>query len=664
MAATQVKRALLSVHNKGGLLEFARGLDGLGVQLISSGGTAAALRAGNLPVLEVSEVTGFPELFGGRVKTLHPKIHGGILARRDDPADLRTLEQYGIPPIDLVCVSLYPFEATVGKAGCTLEEAVENIDVGGPSMIRGAAKNWKSVYVLTRPQQYAPVLRSLRERGCWLDATLSEELAREAFASTARYDIAIHRWMSGRNGQPWPRRLFLEFRLGEVLRYGENPHQQGAVYWDAGRTTMPASGNVAGGAGHSGSQASGIHAAASGSGSGSGTGIAPVTGSRADGDSMTGDDSGRSLASKWKAAFASLVRARLLSGKELSYNNLHDADAAWRIVNEFEEPAACVIKHANPCGAAVDETGSAAVERAWNGDPAAAFGGIIGCNFPVDLAAAEAMTKPGRFVEVIVAPSFHPEAVRRIVEGPAWGRSVRLLAAKDEADGSSASRVINVENSGTYDRYAGGSAILQSLSASTTGSGVFNSLDSRNPAMTVPAQTAQATATAVGSSSGKIRLAPTAPALPLDYKRIGGGLLVQTADAEPDDPARWRVVTARPPTPRETADLRFAWTMVRHVKSNGVLLVKDRCLVGVGAGQMKRSDSSSVACRIAGDRARGAVAASDAFFPFRDGLDEVARAGVTAVIQPGGSKRDDEVVSAADQQSLAMVFTGRRHFKH
>ena len=592
--SNQVKRALLSVHNKDGAIDFARGLDGLGVQLVSSGGTATALRAAGLPVVEVSELTGSPEILDGRVKTLHPKIHGGILARRDHDPDRRTLEQYGIPGIDLVCVNLYPFEQTVAKPGCTLEQAIENIDVGGPAMVRAAAKNFRYVYVVTRPQQYATVLRSLRERTCWIDPSLSEELAREAFAMTVRYDMAVHRYLSGRSNCPWPRRLFLEYRLGESLRYGENPHQTGAVYWEA-------------------------------SGRPGGSGAAPAVG--------TSGPSSR-IRSARAAAAAGLSRARQVSGKELSFNNLYDADAAWALVQEFDECAAVVIKHANPCGAALAQRPADAFERAYNGDPAAAFGGIVAFNRHVDEATAAAIARPGRFLEVIVAPGFSAKAARLITEGPAWGKNVRLLAVAAPGDEGDApvGQSLAPEGSGIH--------------SASSGSGIHP--------VVVPA----------GGGSGVIRLNPGPDGRPLDLKRIAGGLLVQSADTDPDDPTRWKVVSKRTPELGEYDDLVFAWKIVKHVKSNAIVLAKDRTLIGAGAGQMKRLDSSFMAVRLAGSRATASVAAGDAFFPFRDGLDELARAGVTAVIHPGGSKRDEEVVKAADQHGLAMIFTGTRHFKH
>jgi phosphoribosylaminoimidazolecarboxamide formyltransferase/IMP cyclohydrolase len=580
---SQVKRALLSTYSKDGLVEFARGLHGLGVQLISSGGTAAVLKGAALPVVEVAEVTGFPEILDGRVKTLNPKIHGGILARRDDDDDRRTLEQYGIETIDMVCVNLYPFEQTVADPRCTFEKGIENIDIGGPSLIRAAAKNHKFVYVLTRATQYATVLRSLRERGCWIDPALSEELAREAFAATVRYDAAIYRWLAEKKGGAWPQRLFLEFRVGEPLRYGENPHQPGAVYWEV-------------------------------------PGSRPVVNVQtvAEGDNG-GKPAGKGKPTRPVRVVPSLARARLVSGKELSFNNLHDADNAWHLAHEFDEAAAVVIKHANPCGAAAADSLADAFDRAYSGDPAAAYGGIVAFNQPVDDSVAERITRSGRFLEVIVAPSFTPGAVRAITEGPPWGKTVRLLSVIDPGEGTTV-KPLAPDASGVH-------AAL--TATSSTGSFI------------IPTQS-----------------------IPLDYKRLVGGLLVQAADVEVEDESQWKLVSRRKPTDREFDDLEFAWNIARHVRSNAVLLVKDKTLVGVGAGQMKRADSSQLAVRLAGERSKGAAAASDAFFPFRDGLDELARAGVTAVVQPGGSKRDEEVIKAADEHNIAMMFTGRRHFKH
>jgi phosphoribosylaminoimidazolecarboxamide formyltransferase / IMP cyclohydrolase len=525
-----IRRALLSVSEKRGLIDLARALAGRGVHLLASGGTRAALVKAGLDVTEVADYTGQPEILGGRVKTLHPRLHGGILARRDVPDDLAALEKQGIEPIDLVVVNLYPFEETVARAGVTFEEAVENIDIGGPSLIRGAAKNHAHVAVVTDPDQYPALIEQLRDSG---GTTLAfrRALARAVFERTAGYDAAISRYMAEAipdptAGGPFPDPLVLTFRRRTALRYGENPHQEAAFY-DETRTPGP-----------------------------------------------------------------NLATAKQVHGKELSYNNLLDLDSALRLIRSFAEPAATILKHNNPCGAAVADGLAGAFELAYEGDPVSAFGGIVGLNRPVDRATAERLCVSGRFIEAIVAPGFEPDALGLLTTRPSWKNSVRLLD--------------------------------------------------------------------LGAPIGPDSPAPSG----FDLRRVEGGLLVQSWDAIEEDPASGAVPTRRQPSPEERAALGFAWRVCQAVKSNAIVLARGRQLVGVGAGQMSRLDSVRIAVSKAGDRAKGSVLASDAFFPFRDGPDVAAAAGVTALIQPGGSKRDDETLAACDEHGLAMILTGRRHFRH
>ncbi len=521
----KVTQALLSVSDKRGLLDFARQLVDLGVRLLSTGGTAKTLREAGLPVTDVSDYTGFPEMLDGRVKTLHPKVHGGILARRDLPEHMQTIAAHGIGPIDLVVVNLYPFAATVAKEGCTLEDAIENIDIGGPTMVRAAAKNHGSeaggVGIVTDPDDYTAIVTELKAAGS-LSSKTRFALAVKAFTHTARYDGAISNYLTAltEDGgkQAYPGRLQMAFDKVQDLRYGENPHQSAAFYREPG---APAGG------------------------------IAGYT---------------------------------QLQGKELSYNNIADADAAWECVKVFEGSTACVIvKHANPCGVAVATSPLEAYKKAFSTDPTSAFGGIIAFNGTVDAAAAEAVS--AQFLEVLIAPAYTPEALA-------------LLEAKKNV------RVLTV---------------------------------------------------------------PLGPVRQTDFKRVGGGLLVQSADFAPITEADLKVVTKRAPTAQELGDLLFAWRVAKYVKSNAIVYCKDGMTIGVGAGQMSRVDSARIAkikAENAGLAIPGCVVASDAFFPFRDGLDVLAQAGATAVIQPGGSMRDAEVIAAADEQGLAMVFTGFRHFRH
>jgi phosphoribosylaminoimidazolecarboxamide formyltransferase/IMP cyclohydrolase len=526
MSVRIIRRALLSVSDKTGLLDFARGLAGFNVELISTGGTRKALADAGLEVRDIAEVTGFPEMLDGRVKTLHPRIHGGILAVRDNPEHMAALETHGIQPIDLIVCNLYPFEVTAARPGATHEEIIENIDIGGPSMLRSAAKNYHDVAVVIAPSQYAFVMEEMRRNNGGLTMEIRERLAGCVFARTAAYDEAIRVYFANRAGiEPLPAALQLHFLRKQMLRYGENPHQKAGFY------------------------------------------IEPA------------------------APMGCVASAEVLHGKELSYNNLLDLDSALNLVREFHEPCAVVIKHNNPCGAAVAATLIEAFRKAYEGDPLSAFGGILGFNQEVDEATAMQITEPNRFVECIIAPSFTEAAFQVLTTRPSWKKNVRILG------------------------------------------------------------------------TGPLKARRQKPA-GLDYRRVDGGLLVQDRDAGSDDFSQLKVVTKRAPTEAEMRDLRFTWLVCKHVKSNAIVLGQGGRIVGVGAGQMSRVDSVHMAVRKAGERSKGTVLASDAFFPFRDNVDEAARAGVTAVIQPGGSVRDADSIQACDEHGLAMVFTGIRHFRH
>jgi phosphoribosylaminoimidazolecarboxamide formyltransferase/IMP cyclohydrolase len=532
-----VRRAILSLSDKTGLLELARALADKGVALLASGGTHKALADAGFEVTEISAFTGQPEILGGRVKTLHPKIHGGILARRELDEDMAVLAESGMEPIDLVVVNLYPFEQTVARPGVTWEEAIEQIDIGGPSLVRGAAKNHSHVTVLTSPDQYPAFLAEFAETGGTRLAT-RKRLMLEAIRRTSRYDAMISAWVEKRlaesEARPEPAAAAFPpswspdrpLKLKSTLRYGENPHQTAAWY------------------------------------------VEP-------------DTRGPNLAT-----------AKILHGKELSYNNLLDLDSALRLVRNFAEPAACVLKHNNPCGAAIAADLATAFERAYEGDPVSAFGGIVGTNRIVDEAAAERMAVPGRFLECILAPGFTPEAFRVLTTKPTWKNSVRLVSLEAELKPSS----------GLPEGY--------------------------------------------------------------DWRRVEGGVLLQDWDAVEADDSGWKVASDRPPTEQERRDLAFAWVVCQAVKSNAIVVARNGQLLGTGAGQMSRLDSVRIACAKAGDKAAGAVLASDAFFPFRDGPDTAAAAGITAIIQPGGSKRDDETFTACREHGMAMLLTGRRHFRH
>ncbi|MDW8317869.1 MAG: bifunctional phosphoribosylaminoimidazolecarboxamide formyltransferase/IMP cyclohydrolase [Anaerolineae bacterium] len=508
-----VLRALISVSDKAGLAELGRGLAALGFELVASGGTAKALAAAGLSVTEVSQLTGFPEVLDGRVKTLHPAVHAGILARRTEQ-HLAELAAHGLAPIDVVVCNLYPFAETVARPGVTEDQAVEQIDIGGVTLLRAAAKNFESVLVLCDPADYGPALEALREGKVDLD--MRRRLALKAFHHTAAYDAAIASYLAHRVEPEagFPPVVHLTLERAQLLRYGENPHQHAALYRTAGQPP----------------------------------------------------------------AF------QQLGGKEMSYNNWLDLDAAWGLAQEFAAPTVCIIKHTNPCGVASADTLAEAYARAFASDPVSAFGGIIAVNRTADLALAEAMAD--LFVEVVVAPDYTEEALAKL------------------------RRKANLR-------------ILRPLPAPT----------------------------AAGRPAASLRT-------------IQGGWLVQTPDTQVESPTTWQVVTQREPTAAELADLDFAWRVAKHVKSNAIVLAKDRATVGVGAGQMSRVDSVHLAARRAGERAKGAVLASDAFFPFPDGVEAAAEAGVTAVVQPGGSVRDAEVIAACDRLGLAMCFTGVRHFRH
>jgi phosphoribosylaminoimidazolecarboxamide formyltransferase/IMP cyclohydrolase len=524
----KISRALLSVWDKTGIIEFARRLVAQGVEVVSTGGTAAALGGAGVAVADLSGVTGFAEILGGRVKTLHPAVHAGVLAVRDDPAHMAELARQGIYPIDLVAVTLYPFEATIA-AGADLAGALEQIDIGGVTLLRAAAKNFEGVVVISRPSQYGPVLRELEETGTVRRETRLR-YACEAFAMTSAYDAAIARYLQA---DRLPQHLLLAFEKVQDLRYGENPHQRGAFYRD-----------------------------------------------------------------KTDAAAPSVATARQLSGKPLSYNNIYDLDTAFDLVRQFDGPAAVVVKHAIPCGAAVAETLQHAYVSAREADPVSVFGGIVALNRPVDGETAAALGET--FLEAVIAPGFTDDALAALTRK----KNLRVMEAAD--------------------------------------------LD-RKENHSVPAVQRADTA--------------SAPAV-LDLRRVRGGLLVQDMDAIDLIDDRLRVVTSRVPTEREWADLRFAWIVCRYVRSNAIVMARDRRVVGVGAGQMNRVEPVRLAARQAGTRARGAVMASEAFFPFPDAVEEAIRAGITAVIHPGGSVRDAEVTALAEKAGVAMVTTGIRHFRH
>ncbi|HWR41209.1 MAG TPA: bifunctional phosphoribosylaminoimidazolecarboxamide formyltransferase/IMP cyclohydrolase [Patescibacteria group bacterium] len=517
MKKLNIRRALISVSDKTGLVEFARSLSEQGIEIVSTGGTMKTLKDAGIPVIYVSEVTGFPEIMDGRVKTLNPYIHGGILAARDQAAHVEAMEKHGIKGIDLVVVNLYPFRQTVAKPDVTLADAVENIDIGGPAMIRAAAKNFRFVTVVVNPARYQTVLEELKGQGQVSDRTRML-LAKEAYTHTAEYDACISRYLAGQLDEgEYPETVQLVYEKIQGLRYGENPHQTAAFYKER----------------------------------------------HYDGPG--------------------LANARQLYGKELSFNNIVDIEAAYRIVGEFDEPAATIIKHTNPCGTGLGETLAQAYTKAYETDPVSAFGGIIALNRKVDTETAKKISEI--FIEAVIAPGFDAAALTILTAK----KNIRLLEAAP-------------------------------------------------------------------MSGNKTTI--------FDIKPVSGGMLLQTTDTASVRADQLRVVTKRQPTPEERKQMLFAWKVVKHVKSNAIVLASDNQTIGVGAGQMNRVGAAAIALEQAGEKSKGAVLASDAFFPFGDTVAAAAKAGVTAIIQPGGSVNDEQSIQAADEQGLTMVFTGIRHFKH
>lgn len=523
-----IERALISVSDKTGIVEFAKELQHLGLEIVSTGGTSKLLKEHGIEVVEISEYTGFPEIMDGRVKTLHPKVHGGLLALRDNEHHKQQMAELGIKPIDMVVVNLYPFEKTIAREGVSIEEAIENIDIGGPSMIRSAAKNYRHVIVIVNPKRYGFIIEELKANHNTVSEKVRFELAIEAFRTTGKYDRVIANYFDGlgEGKSGYPTNLSLDYLKRQSLRYGENPHQSAAFYIEEGNIAVPCVSN-----------------------------------------------------------------ALQLHGKELSYNNLLDLEAALELAKEFERPTAIVIKHTNPCGAASADVLADAFRRAYSSDPVSAFGCILGLNKIVDVSTAEAITEPGHFVEAIIAPDFEKDAIEILTTRRKWGSSLRLLSTG-------------------------------ALTATLKGHGMY------------------------------------------DMKKITGGLLIQERDLIVYNETNLKCVTRRHPSDQEMVDLRFAFTVCKHVKSNSIVLAKSEAVVGVGAGQMSRIDATEIAIKKAGERTNGAVMASDAFFPFRDSVDAAAEAGITAIIQPGGSNRDEESIEAANEHGIAMIFTGVRHFRH
>ncbi len=514
----KVQRALISVSNKDGIVEFAQALKALGIEIISTGGTAKTLKSAGIEVRDVSDYTNFPELLGGRLKTLHPKIHGGLLWRRDSEKDRKEIETNNIDSIDMVVVNLYPFEQTVSKTDVSFDEAIENIDIGGPTMLRSAAKNFKDVVVIVEPSDYPLILNELNTNNCEVSTEIKFNLARKVFSHTARYDTLISEYLNrqAKQKETFPKFLNLSFFKINDLRYGENPHQKAAIYKDALYTGL------------------------------------------------------------------SIVDAKILQGKEMSYNNYLDSSAALDLVREFDEPAAVIVKHNNPCGVAIGETLHSAYKKALETDPVSAFGGVIATNRTLDPATAEEITK--LFVEIIIAPAFDPEALKILSKKP----NIRLL----EID---------------------------------------------------------------------ITRAPSG----YEMRKVQGGLLVQEKDTGMiEDFESLKVVTKRRPTDDELAALKFAWKVCKHVKSNAIVYTSKEQALGIGVGQTSRVDAAKLGAMKALKTLEKSVVASDAFFPHRDGIDFIAKVGATAIIQPGGSVKDDEVIAAADAYNMAMVFTGMRHFRH
>jgi phosphoribosylaminoimidazolecarboxamide formyltransferase/IMP cyclohydrolase len=517
----KIRRAIVSVSDKTGVVSFAKGLVQMGVEILSTGGTAKALREQRISVIDISDYTGFPEMLDGRVKTLHPKVHGGLLGQRSKKEHVMKMEEHGILPIDLVAVNLYPFEATIAKEDCSLEEAIENIDIGGPTMLRSSAKNYPDVTVLVDPADYEPVLSELKERG-EVSLETNFRLAKKVFQHTARYDGAISNYLGqiekGRKVYDFPETFTFQVRKAQELRYGENPHQRAAFYREP-LVTEP-----------------------------------------------------------------SVSNAVQLQGKELSFNNILDIDSAYETVKEFEEPATVIIKHNNPCGVAISSSLAEAYRKARDCDPVSAFGGVVGFNRVVDKETAKETAEI--FLEAIIAPGIDPEALE-------------ILKAKKDL------RILKTPPiAGSY------------------------------------------------SQGG------------FDLRKVVGGLLVQDRDLGKVSMEQWKVVTKRKPTEDEKKAMAFGWKVAKHVKSNAIVLAREDRTIGIGAGQMSRVDSTRLAVMKARSSTKGTVLASDAMFPFRDGVDTGAEAGASAIIQPGGSIRDDEVIAAADEHDIAMVFTGMRHFRH
>ena len=523
MTDPKVKRVLMSVTDKTGIVEFARALsEEFGAQIISTGGTARTIAEAGIAVSPIEEVTNFPEMMDGRVKTLHPLVHGGLLAKRDNPSHMAQAEEHGIEMIDMVVVNLYAFEKTV-ESGAEFGTCIENIDIGGPSMLRSAAKNFESVAVVTQPESYEDILQEMRENDGATTYATRAQLALKVFQTTNAYDGAIANWLGKQLAESeadveFPEKVSIDLVKQQDLRYGENPHQKAAFYR-------------------------------------------------------------RSTATEH-----SLVNAKQLNGKPLSYNNLLDTDACWAIVREFEEPAVIILKHQNPCGSANGATIAEAFDRAFACDTKSAFGGIIAANKTVTLEMVEHINEAKLFVEVLIAPDYEPAALELLRQKA----NLRVLAT-------------------------GG---IDALGAEP------------------------------------------------EFRTVDGGVLIQDVDVADEDPAEFTVPTKRKPTEKEMDDLLFAWKVVKGVKSNAILVAKDHAGIGMGPGQPNRVDSAAIACKRAGEKCSGAVCASDAFFPFRDNVDTLAEYGITAVIQPGGSVRDDECIQAADEHGIAMVFTGHRHFRH
>ncbi len=533
----KIKTALISVSDKSGVVDFASKLSKMGVKIISTGGTAKKLSEAGLDVIGIESVTGFPEMMDGRVKTLHPKIHGALLGLRDKKAHKAAMDEHGIEPIDLVCVNLYPFEQTIAKPDCTLAEAIENIDIGGPSMLRSAAKNHKFVTVVTQSNQYEQVIKEMEKNNGAVSEKLRSDFARIVFSLTASYDAAIAKYLNAGSGEEYPEKFSIALRKTTSLRYGENPHQSAAFY------KLPPSSET------------------------------------------------------------SLSSGTLLEGGiGISFNNLLDTNAAFELVKEFSEPAAVVVKHLNPCGCAIDDDICVAYRKAYEGDVISAFGSIIALNRKVDVELArtimesysrfgKALGAGGFFAEVIIAPEFDKDAVEIIRTLKTWGDRVRLVAT------------------GPIDR-------------------------------------------------AKIDRSE------YDIRCVVGGLLLQQRDLVGWEPDALKYPTKAKPSPEQLEDMKLAWLVAKHTKSNTIVLVKNKKVIGVGAGQMNRVESGLIAFRHAGDETKGCVIASDAFFPFPDNVVNAAKAGVTAIVQPGGSKKDNEVIATADKNGIAMVFTGKRHFKH